>query len=142
MFGDGFGSDASTSTGACSGSVELVVVFPVFDGAVVSFVGSETVFGLGRSELRGVQRDDKSEDVDFDVSGLESEDGFASGRAFAVSKVGSGSAGCLFSGATAGDSACSAVMPVSILILTRDFCGRTREVLLCKFECLQVELID
>ena len=140
MFGDGFGSDASTSTGACSGSVELVAVFPVFDGAVVSFVGSETVFRLGRSELRGVQRDDKSEDVDFDVSGLESEDGFASGRAFAGSEV--GSAGCPFSGAAAGDCACSAVMPVSILILTRDFCGRTREVLLCKFECLQVELID
>lgn len=138
MFGDRFGSDASTGAAACSGSVELVVVFPVFDGDV-SFVGSETVFGLWRSELIGVQRDDKSEDVDFDVSGLESEDGFASGRAFAVSEV--GSAGCPFSGVAAGDCACSVVMPVSILILARDFGRRIQELVLGKFERLQVELV-
>ncbi len=133
MFGDRFGSNASTGAAACSGSVELVVVF------LVSFVGSETVFGLWRSELIGVQRDDKSEDVDFDVSGLDSEDGFASGRAFAVSEV--GSAGCPFSGVAAGDCACSVVMPVSILILARDFGKRIQELVLGKFERLQVELV-
>lgn len=124
MFEDAFDSDDNTGAGVCSDSVELVVVLPVFDG-VASFVGSEAVFGLWRSELIGVQRDDKSEEVDFDVSGFESEDGFASGCAFAVSEV--GAAGCPFSGVAAGDCSCSAVMPVSMLILTRDFGRRTQE---------------
>lgn len=85
-------------------------MFPVFD-IIVSMVGSETVFGLcPRRELIGVQREESSEDVDFD--GSESAD--------SVLEIAVVFAGCACSDAAVGDCACLALMPVPILISTQN----------------------